>query len=52
MPSAELIFKIPYNTLKLATTTSFAAIPDIKATAICHNPSPAGTKIGAINRPI
>ena len=52
MPAAELIFPIPNNTEKLDTTTSFAEIPEIKATAICHIPSPAGLSTGSNTFPI
>ena len=47
IPSAELILLIPYKTEKLDTTTSFAEMPEIRATAICQLPRPAGRSTGS-----
>ena len=51
MPSAELAFTMPNSTAQLETTTSFAEMPAISATAICQKPSPTGMNTGAMNLP-
>ena len=50
MPPAVVMFRIPNKTLQLDTTTSFAAIPAIRATMICQYPSPKDylTKAGTV----
>ena len=49
MPAAEFKLEMPNKTAQLDTTTSFAEIPAIKATAICQYPSPSGAKKGTIH---
>ena len=52
IPSGELRPPIPNRTEQLDTTISFAVNPQIKATAICQKPSPAGARIGTSAWPI
>ena len=52
IPISELIFGTANNTAQLDTTTSFAEIPAINATAICQYPKPIGAKNGSNPRPI
>src|SRR5699024_12569958 len=51
IPAPELIFGTPNRTAQLDTTTSFAEIPAIKATAICQKPNPIGAKNGTSQWP-
>ena len=51
IPEAEFTLLMPKSTQKLLTTTSFAEMPEISATPICHMPSPAGARIGSIQWP-
>src|SRR5699024_11573772 len=46
IPAEVVILAMQKRTLQLETTTSFAAIPEIRATAICQYPSPAGASKG------
>ena len=46
IPAPELMFETPNKTAQLETTTSFAEMPAIRATAICQNPNPIGAKNG------
>ncbi len=52
IPACELALATPKRTAKLETTTSFAEMPDMSATTICHIPRPAGTRSGTRKRPI
>ena len=51
IPAAELILGTPNKTAQLDTTTSFAEMPAIKATAICQKPNPTGAKNGTSQCP-
>ena len=52
IPACELIFGTANNTAQLDTTTSFAEMPAINATAICQYPNPIGAKNGSNKCPI
>ena len=52
IPTSELIFGTANNTAQLDTTTSFAEIPAINATAICQYPNHKKTKNGSNICPI
>ncbi len=51
-PAAVSAFPTPKSTEKLDTTTSFAEMPAIRDTMICHRPRPAGRISGSNHFPI